>query len=339
MSDREYQIALKGEEETTPIRFGDESSEDDDDDYDYFIDEGAVAFEDLKLSERDEMRKAEALSQRLLAFEDDTEEEDRFLRKSLKLMDEGPPLQPVSSMSGGRSPSMRKSFGRFPMEQEEVPKVVSRRVWLMAAMAFAGLMLLAAAFYIGVKFIGPPNQPVGPYTLIERQEGSNFFDYYTFYEGRDSVGSNGYNMYVGMDKAAELGIVNVTMEPDSMDVFGRRRLDDNMRVHINKEPFVHMGTSPTEEGPRNAIRLEGIRRFNRGLFIIDVRHMPGGCGVWPAFWLTDEANWPVNGEIDILEGVNYQSVAKTALHSTKGCIMDDIPLGTMTGGWDTAQGE
>ena len=66
--------------------------------------------------------------------------------------------------------------------------------------------------------------------------------------------------------------------------------------------------------------------------------MPAGCGVWPAFWLTDEENWPVHGEIDIVEGVNYQSVAKTALHSTKGCSMYDIPLGTMTGGWDTAQG-
>ena len=66
--------------------------------------------------------------------------------------------------------------------------------------------------------------------------------------------------------------------------------------------------------------------------------MPAGCGVWPAFWLTDEANWPVNGEIDIVEGVNYQTKAKTAMHSTKGCDMTDIPLGVMSGTWDTAQG-
>ena len=105
-----------------------------------------------------------------------------------------------------------------------------------------------------------------------------------------------------------------------------------------KEPFIYMGSSPTEAGPRDSIRLEGKRRFNRGLFIIDVRHMPAGCGMWPAFWLTDEANWPVNGEIDIVEGVNYQSQAKTALHSTKGCVMDDVPAGTMTGEWDSAVG-
>jgi hypothetical protein len=66
--------------------------------------------------------------------------------------------------------------------------------------------------------------------------------------------------------------------------------------------------------------------------------MPAGCGVWPAFWLTDEANWPVNGEIDIVEGVNYQTVAKTALHSTEGCSMEDIPLGIMSGEWDSAVG-
>lgn len=97
-------------------------------------------------------------------------------------------------------------------------------------------------------------------------------------------------------------------------------------------------SAPTEKGPRESIRLEGKRRFNRGLFIIDVRHMPAGCGVWPAFWLTDEANWPVNGEIDIVEGVNYQAEAKTALHATKGCDMFDVPMGTMTGTWDTAVG-
>lgn len=114
--------------------------------------------------------------------------------------------------------------------------------------------------------------------------------------------------------------------------------EEGIIITPKKEPFLYLKTAPTEAGPRESIRLEGKRRFNRGLFIIDVRHMPEGCGTWPAFWLTDEANWPVNGEIDIVEGVNFQSDAKTALHTAKGCDMFDVPQGTMTGTWDTATG-
>jgi len=94
-----------------------------------------------------------------------------------------------------------------------------------------------------------------------------------------------------------------------------------------------MSTAPTEDGPRKSVRLEGLTRFNRGLFILDVRHMPAGCASWPAFWLTDEPNWPVNGEIDILEGVNNQTNVKTALHTTMDCKMNDVPLGVKTGYW------
>ncbi len=175
---------------------------------------------------------------------------------------------------------------------------------------------------------------------FDPQEGLEFFQYYNFYEGPDSVGSNGYITYVSHDRADEIGIANITMEIDELDVFNissdERRLKSKRKT--TPEPFLYLLSAPTEKGPRESIRLEGKRRFNRGLFIIDIRHMPSGCGVWPAFWLTDEANWPVNGEIDIVEGVNYQAEAKTALHTTKGCDMYDVPIGTMTGIWDTAVG-
>ena len=50
------------------------------------------------------------------------------------------------------------------------------------------------------------------------------------------------------------------------------------------ETFVRLSSSPTPGGPRNSLRLHGRRHFNRGLFVIDLRHMPAGCGTWPAFW-------------------------------------------------------
>ena len=193
------------------------------------------------------------------------------------------------------------------------------------------------------------------------QEGPEFFDFYTFYEGHDSAGSNGYLMYVNEATARVKGLANVTYEEDVLDFYAQKEEDSKTETQNGlsnndtvkdvepsvssistsapkTEPFIYMGSRPTKAGPRDSIRLEGKRRFNRGLFIIDVRHMPAGCGVWPAFWLTDEANWPVNGEIDIVEGVNFQSQAKTALHTTKGCAMDDIPAGTMTGEWDPSVG-
>jgi hypothetical protein len=128
--------------------------------------------------------------------------------------------------------------------------------------------------------------PTGPYGLVEAHVGRDFFSYYEFYNGSDSLGSAGFNTYVSKSRAENLGIVGIlTEEKDS-----------------TTEELVYLSSAPTNVGPRDSIRLEGKRRFERGLFILDVRHIPDGCGVWPAFWMTDEDAWPWNGEIDVLEG-------------------------------------
>jgi hypothetical protein len=65
--------------------------------------------------------------------------------------------------------------------------------------------------------------------------------------------------------------------------------------------------------------------------------MPTGCGVWPACWLTDERVWPDHGEIDILESINAQVVAKTAVHTGKECSMYGyVSEYDQTGKWDNA---
>jgi len=174
--------------------------------------------------------------------------------------------------------------------------------------------------------------PLGPYQLIERQDSKTFFNYYEFYDGPDSLGSAGRNVYVSRNTAMKLGLTDPISKKD----------DEHNDDDGEEEEFVYIHSTPPEGGNgglRSSVRLEGKRRFNRGLFILDLRHMPAGCGVWPAFWLTDEANWPDNGEIDIVEGINYQSVAKTALHTSDKCDMySHVPYWVKTGTWEWSTG-
>ena len=68
-----------------------------------------------------------------------------------------------------------------------------------------------------------------------------------------------------------------------------------------------------------ACGLSTKNTYNHGLFILDLAHMPGGaCGTWPAFWMLGP-DWPNNGEIDILEGVNSQTLNSMAMHTDDGC--------------------
>mmetsp|Transcript_22875 Transcript_22875/g.37329 ORF Transcript_22875/g.37329 Transcript_22875/m.37329 type:complete len:810 (-) Transcript_22875:1348-3777(-) len=352
--------------------------------------------------------------------------------------------------SGNQHPEIEKEESSSLLDYEQQRTRIVRQVLTMVGVTAILILLVCVALALGTIAVGPPKQPVGAYKIIEAQVGHDFWQYYDFYAGKDSAGSNGHIMYVSEQKAREEGIVNVVTETvgvgDMIEIYedGDPRAEENwlaedlafleqlkrkkleeeealerekqeeekkQKKHDEKkktdnddsteqtkedsatkekkanrlleeverqqeqeqaqqqlvssesivtsdeikpprlepfnpdqnsdvpeETFVVISSTPTPEGPRNSVRLEGRRRFNRGLFIIDLRHMPAGCGTWPAFWLTDEANWPVNGEIDIVEGVNYQDTAKTALHTTRVCRMDDVPEGSKTGTWDTAVG-
>ncbi|KAF7794195.1 hypothetical protein EIP86_005327 [Pleurotus ostreatoroseus] len=84
-------------------------------------------------------------------------------------------------------------------------------------------------------------------------------------------------------------------------------------------------------GPgRNSVRIRSNKTYTTHVVVLDARHMPQGCGTWPSFWTTAEDNWPNDGEVDIIEGVNDQSDNQITLHTAAGCTM---PSGTspMTG--------
>ncbi|CAG8975865.1 hypothetical protein HYALB_00011115, partial [Hymenoscyphus albidus] len=72
---------------------------------------------------------------------------------------------------------------------------------------------------------------------------------------------------------------------------------------------------------RKSVRITSKKSWTHGLFVADIAHMPGGiCGTWPAWWKLGP-NWPNNGEIDIIEGVNSNSKNTMALHTSANCRM------------------
>jgi hypothetical protein len=75
---------------------------------------------------------------------------------------------------------------------------------------------------------------------------------------------------------------------------------------------------------RLSARVTSKSRYSSGLFIFDIKHVPFGCSLWPAIWLTDPYNWPLHGEIDVVEGVNAMTGNQVTLHTTNHCNMKGV---------------
>ncbi|KAF8152573.1 glycoside hydrolase family 16 protein [Crassisporium funariophilum] len=74
---------------------------------------------------------------------------------------------------------------------------------------------------------------------------------------------------------------------------------------------------------RNSVRIKSKKTYEKHVVIFDIRHMPQGCGTWPAIWENGVLPWPQGGEIDILEGINDQGPNLATLHTTEGCTMPE----------------
>ena len=60
---------------------------------------------------------------------------------------------------------------------------------------------------------------------------------------------------------------------------------------------------------------KGKKTFGLGKLEIRAK-LNGAQGAWPAFWmLTDEAPYPLGGEIDIMEHLNFEDIAYHTVHS------------------------
>ncbi|KAJ1555938.1 hypothetical protein HK405_010219 [Cladochytrium tenue] len=138
----------------------------------------------------------------------------------------------------------------------------------------------------------------GAYSLVDDFSGSNFFGGFDFFT--DSDPTHGYVTYVDQATAQSDGLI-AAGNPTTISV-------DT--------------TNTYPSAGRASVRLTSNKSYNSGtVFVVDLAHMPFGCGTWPAVWLVGP-NWPSGGEIDIVEGVNVNANNQMTLHTSPGCTID-----------------
>ncbi|KAK0230124.1 glycoside hydrolase family 16 protein [Armillaria fumosa] len=80
---------------------------------------------------------------------------------------------------------------------------------------------------------------------------------------------------------------------------------------------------------RDSVKLLSQDLYPLGsLITIDIVHMPYGCSVWPSFWTFGgtDLEWPMFGEIDIIEGINLMTNNQMALHhNDSSCVQPPNP--------------
>ncbi|PFH49979.1 glycoside hydrolase family 16 protein [Amanita thiersii Skay4041] len=176
----------------------------------------------------------------------------------------------------------------------------TRLAWVSTTATLLLLLLLHAQT---VHAILIPTQ----YNLRDQYIGKDFLTWK--FENFDDP-THGRVNYVDKDTAFQRNLISVT--------------DDKFIMRADS-----WSTVPKESRGRDSIRIHSPTTHDEALVVLDLTHMPEGCGTWPAFWTLSEAGpWPHGGEIDIIEGVHDSDTNLSSLHTIPNCTMSMFRLQT-----------
>ncbi|KAI1332090.1 glycoside hydrolase family 16 protein [Xylariaceae sp. FL0255] len=199
-------------------------------------------------------------------------------------------------------------YGYEQKSQLSRPRTWSKKVWAIVVSVIVIVLIIIIVVPVEVEKANRyPDYSRLTYSLKDTYSGTSFFDNFDYFTGYDPA--QGFVHYVPEVQASQL---NLTYASDSSAV---------LRVDTS----VGNTSTPDASTGRFSVRVTSKVQYDDGLFIFDVMHTPYGCGTWPALWLSDQANWPNNGEIDVMEAVNQATTGnQMTLHTTNDCSMGGV---------------
>ncbi|KAG8158863.1 hypothetical protein KVR01_011306 [Diaporthe batatas] len=216
---------------------------------------------------------------------------------------------PPLNMSRKASKNLPPRYGYYGDERPDRwwdLRTWRRRTWaILVAIVVVIVIVVVVVVTMLQKNNAYPNYKRLVYTLSDEYSGSEFFDNFDYFTGYDPT--HGFVHYVPREQAEAL---NLTYASPSSAV---------LRVDTSVGP----SSTPDASTGRFSVRATSKRQYgSSGLFVFDVMHTPHGCGTWPALWLADPANWPDNGEMDVMEATNLGDEGNAmTLHTSSGCGM------------------
>ncbi|KAI0762075.1 concanavalin A-like lectin/glucanase domain-containing protein [Irpex lacteus] len=214
--------------------------------------------------------------------------------------------------SAGLARDLRLSFRGLLAEQPQGAQTVANsRVYCVNAPGLSANNNTSPVISNGTTIVSGPSPtssggkasataspaPSSPWKLKQSYQGNSFFNGWDFFTGADPT--NGIVTYIDQNTAKQANLASINSAGNAI-----------MKVE----------TTPQVQNTRQSVRITTQFTFTGGLVIMDSVHMPTGCGTWPAFW-TNGPNWPVNGEIDIVEGVNDYTNNQATIHTAPGCTL------------------
>ncbi|TFY74225.1 hypothetical protein EWM64_g9787 [Hericium alpestre] len=139
------------------------------------------------------------------------------------------------------------------------------------------------------------------YALVDDYNGKSFLNESQWNYFTDSDPTHGLVTYQSKNDAAAADLAYV--QPDNVFILA---VDNKTQLSSGQN--------------RKSTRISSVKTYDSGLFIADFWAMPAGCSVWPAWW-TVGPDWPLNGEIDIIEGVNNMGTNQYTGHGSAGCTL------------------